>query len=302
MRSRFAFAAVATLALATSATATPLQVAASFLPIAAHVAAVAGDKAMVTTLCPAGGDPHDFTPTPNAYRNLAAADLLVVNGFGVEEWLTMAQAKLAGNRKSHILDLSHVPALLAARTQGELIATQDGNPHAWLDPVLAQEQVKAIRDMLKQLDPADAPAFEANAAAYLAQLAALDADFRALFASLPASRKELFTLHDAFPWVASRSGLHYLGCVDTFPERDPGPQRIAALIGKVRAAHVGTVFAESGYSPKLLNQIATESGAVVTELDTLEVAEEGPVGADAYLIRMRANLETLRKVWTMPSK
>ena len=273
-----------------------LQVAASFLPIAAHVAAVAGDKASVVTLCPAGGDPHDFTPTPNDYRNLASADLLVVNGFGVEEWLTTASAKLSG-KKTRLVDLSKAPNLLAAMNADERTAAKDGNPHAWLDPVLAQEQVKAIRDALKQADPANAAAYDANAAAYLAKLATLDADFRDLFASLPAAKKELFTLHDAFPWFASRYGLHYLGCVDNFPEQDPGPQKIAALIGKLKAAHVGTIFSEEGYSPKLLNQIATETGATVTVIDTLEVAEGGPVGPDAYLKRMRANLETLRKVW-----
>jgi len=286
----FAFLA---LALASFAHAAP-QVTASFLPIAAHVAAVSGSGS-VRTLCPAGSDPHDFAPTPSDYKALSQADLLVVNGFGVEEWLTTAAANLGGRTK--VLDLSKAPGLLAAMNDAERAAAQDGNPHAWLDPVLAKEQAKAIRDALKELDPAQAAAYDANTAAYLAKLDALDADFRALFASIPAARKELFTLHDAFPWFASRYGLHYLGSVEDFPEKEPGPQKIAGLIAKLKANHVGTVFAEAGYSPKLLRRIAAESGAAVTEIDTLEVAEGGPVGADAYLARMRANLETLRKVW-----
>ncbi|WP_157895013.1 metal ABC transporter substrate-binding protein [Verrucomicrobium sp. GAS474] len=277
-------------------------VAASFLPIAAHVAAVSGNRIDARTLCPAGGDPHDFAPTPTDYKTLSQADLLVVNGFGVEEWLTTAAGNLAG-KKTRILDLSKAPGLLAAMTPGERDAAKEGNPHAWLDPVLAKEQAKAIRDALKELDPAHAADYDANTAAYLAKLDALDADFRALFASLPAPRKELFTLHDAFPWFASRYGLHYLGSVEDFPEKEPGPQKIAALITKLKAAHVGTVFAEEGYSPKLLKRIATESGAAVAELDTLEVAPAAVAASlprsEDYLLRMRRNLETLREAWTM---
>jgi ABC-type Zn uptake system ZnuABC Zn-binding protein ZnuA len=91
--------------------------------------------------------------------------------------------------------------------------------------------------------------------------------------------------------------LNYVGCISEFPEKDPPPQQLAALIEKIRAAKAGVLFAEADYAPGLLTEIARQTGARVSQLDTLEI---GKGNAGAYLEKMRANLASLRAAFTAP--
>ena len=150
-------------------------------------------------------------------------------------------------------------------------------------------QVETLRDALCAADPDGTATYRKNAAAYLVRLRELDADFQRILGPLPS--KKLVTFHDAFPYLAKRYGLASIGYISEFPERDPAPAELAALIDRIRAAGVKVLFAETGYEPALLQRVATESGAKVSTLDTLEVGHGGP---DAYLTGMRKNLEALR--------
>lgn len=162
------------------------------------------------------------------------------------------------------------------------------NPHIWLDPVIAQQQVATILLALQKADPHRGAVFEANAQAYIKQLIALDAEFRERLE--PLSNKNLVTFHEAFPYLAARYGLNYVGAIAEFPERDPTPQQLAALVDEIKRLRVGVLFSEQGYAPSLLRRIAAQTGARVSQLDTLEV---GQGSAEAYLLRMRANLDAL---------
>ena len=166
------------------------------------------------------------------------------------------------------------------------------NPHIWLDPVIAKKQAANIVAALQKADPANASAYAQNGRAYEAKLSALDSDYRSTLAPLP--NKNLVTFHDAFPYLAARYKLNYVGAISEFPEKDPTPKQLAALVDKIRSLKVGVLFAENGYAPGLLKKIAGETGAKVSELDTLEVGQGTPT---AYLDRMGANLESLRKAF-----
>jgi zinc transport system substrate-binding protein len=170
-----------------------------------------------------------------------------------------------------------------------------GNPHTWLDPVISQQQVRTILTALRQADPGNAAVYEANAKTYLARLQELDHEFQTVLEPLPA--KNLVTFHDAFPYLAARYGLHYVGCVSEFPEKDPSPAKLGALIDAIRKANAHILFAESGYAPELLHRIAEQTGANVSQLDTLEIGEGD---AAAYLNRMRANLAALKTAFARP--
>jgi ABC-type Zn uptake system ZnuABC Zn-binding protein ZnuA len=170
---------------------------------------------------------------------------------------------------------------------------EDGaNPHYWLDPVTAMEQTRAIARALVAADPSNASAYEANAATYLAELEKLHLEFQAAMDALPG--KNLITFHDAFPYLARRYGLNYVGYIEAFPEKDPTPGQLKSLVGAIGKHQVKVLFAETGYSPAILRSLAEQTGARVAELDTLEVGEANP---DAYLIRMRNNLKALQKAW-----
>lgn len=271
-----------------------IRILATFLPVHAHAAAIAGDRAIVESLIAGDTGAHDFWPRPADMKRIAQADILVFNGAGMEPWLDNL-IKQAAKKKLIQIDLSKgielvssPPALLGHHHHGNCDHGEH-NPHFWLDPILAIQQVETLRDALIAADPEGADIYQENSATYIANLRQLDADFQRILGPLPS--KKLVTFHDAFPYLAKRYGLESVGFIAEFPERDPAPAELAALIERIRAANVHILFAEVGYEPALLQRVATETGTTVSTLDTLEVGELGP---DAYLDGMRKNLEALQ--------
>lgn len=296
-----AIVAIATLGAVFAQSPSPekLKVVTSFLPVQSHTLAIAGDHANVKQLMAKDTGPHDFQLTPADVKKLSNADLLIINGAGIEEWLGEL-IKKSGNKSLIVVDTSKGIKLVESPEEIEIGHSHshdhdhgDGaNPHIWLDPVIAKKQAANIVAALQKADPANASAYAQNGMAYEAKLSALDSDYRSTLAPLP--NKNLVTFHDAFPYLAARYKLNYVGAISEFPEKDPTPKQLAALVDKIRNLKVGVLFAENGYAPGLLKKIAGETGAKVSELDTLEVGQGTPT---AYLDRMGANLESLRKAF-----
>ena len=297
--------AFATLAVAMAQSPAPkaekLNIVTSFLPVQSHTLAIAGDHANVKQLLAKDTGPHDFQLTPADVKKLSDADLLIINGAGIEEWLGEL-IKKSGNKNLVVVDTSNGINLVESPEEIEIGHSHshahdhdhgDGaNPHIWLDPVIAKKQAANIVAALQKADPANASAYAQNGKVYEAKLSALDSDYRSTLAPLP--NKNLVTFHDAFPYLAARYKLNYVGAISEFPEKDPTPKQLAALVDKIRSLKVGVLFAENGYAPGLLKKIAGETGAKVSEHDTLEVGQGTPT---AYLDRMGANLESLRKAF-----
>ena len=297
--------AFATLAVAMAQSPAPkaekLNIVTSFLPIQSHTLAIAAEHANVKQLMAKDTGPHDFQLTPADVKKLSNADLLIINGAGIEEWLGEL-IKKSGNKSLVVVDTSNGIKLVESPEEIEIGHSHshahdhdhgDGaNPHIWLDPVIAKKQAANIVAALQKADPANASAYAQNGNVYEAKLSALDSDYRSTLAPLP--NKNLVTFHDAFPYLAARYKLNYVGAISEFPEKDPAPKQLAALVDKIRSLKVGVLFAENGYAPGLLKKIAGETGAKVSELDTLEVGQGTPT---AYLDRMGANLESLRKAF-----
>lgn len=297
--------AFATLAVAMAQSPAPkaekLNIVTSFLPVQSHTLAIAGDHANVKQLLAKDTGPHDFQLTPADVKKLSDADLLIINGAGIEEWLGEL-IKKSGNKNLVVVDTSNGIKLVESPEEIEIGHSHshahdhdhgDGaNPHIWLDPVIAKKQAANIVAALQKADPSNASAYAQNGKVYEAKLSALDSDYRSTLAPLP--NKNLVTFHDAFPYLAARYKLNYVGAISEFPEKDPTPKQLAALVDKIRSLKVGVLFAENGYAPGLLKKIAGETGAKVSELDTLEVGQGTPT---AYLDRMGANLESLRKAF-----
>ena len=278
----------------TSDTTGKLRVLATFLPVHAHAAAIAGDRAVVESLIAGDIGAHDFSPRPADMERIAKADVLVFNGAGMEPWLHDL-VRHSSKKDLKKVDLSAGIALIANPPVFGAAdsATDEPNPHLWLDPVIAIRQVEILRDALCAADPDGTATYQKNATTYILSLRELDADFQRILGPLPS--KKLVTFHDAFPYLAKRYGLESIGYISEFPERDPAPAELAALIDRIRAAGVKVLFAETGYEPALLQRVAAEAGARVSTLDTLEVGQGGP---DAYLSGMRKNLEALRTAFT----
>ncbi len=173
-----------------------LRVVTSLELFADMVRNVAGERAEVTALLPAGADPHTYELSPGRVVDVAQADLAFVNGLGLEGSLLTVIDENAGGPVDVLTDGLDIV---------------DGNPHLWLDPMLAISYVQSILLALAAADPDGASEYAANAAAYADELLALDAEIEAALASIPPERRKLVTFHDAYPYLASRYGLEVYG-------------------------------------------------------------------------------------------
>jgi ABC-type Zn uptake system ZnuABC Zn-binding protein ZnuA len=220
---------------------------------------VGGDHVTVTSLVPKNGDVHTFEPKPTNIRAVAGAELLVMNGLGLDDWLekTITNASKQGTPLVKMaVGLPGVTLL-----PGEDPGTQ--NPHLFMDPVYVQAYVDRIAAALKQVDPANAAAYDAQAAAYQAQLKALDTWVRQQVATVPAADRKLVTFHDAFPYYAREYGITIVGVAVEAPGQDPSAGYTATLVDAIRAAGVKAIFSESQFPAKLVEQLAAETGTNV---------------------------------------
>ena len=259
---------------------------------------MAGERFIVTPLIPIGADPHSFDPSPSDLRPVAGAELIIVNGAGLEGPL-LATLKNVGER-AKIVDAS---AGLRSRTPqpGEPpLAKDEVDPHYWLDPVLAQRYVANIRDAFLNADPAGAPAYRANAAAYTARLGQLDEWVRAQVALIAPADRLLVTNHVSHGYFAERYGFRIVGAVipDVSTGDTPTAHQLARLSAAIRAEHVKAIFVETGANAQLADQLAAETGVkVVTDLLDHSLSAPGgsaPTYVDMIRYDTRRIVEALR--------
>jgi ABC-type Zn uptake system ZnuABC Zn-binding protein ZnuA len=249
-----------------------------------------GTAVRVTSLVPAGGDPHTYAPTPSDVRSIAGADLVVMNGLGVDEWLKplLSEAKRPLSALVELgPDQPGVAYLASAGTAAGVAGSV--NPHLWLDVAYAELYVKRIVTALQAAAPAKQAALQASGDAYIARLAALDSGIRAQISTLPAANRKLVSYHDAFPYFAAAYGLTIVGTVVPAPGQDPSAGQVVALIDTIRASGVKAIFSEAQFNPKIEQQLAAEAG--VTVVSNLYNDALGPPPLDTYEAIMRWNAD-----------
>jgi ABC-type Zn uptake system ZnuABC Zn-binding protein ZnuA len=258
-----------------------LDVVATTTVLADIVRNVGGDRVMVTSIIPPGVGPEDYEPKPDDAKLLADADLIVSNGVGLDDFLDRLLTSGDGGTTARLILGEGIPTI-----------TVDGepNPHFWLDPTLVTGYyLPAIDTTLARLDPAGQGTYQANAEAYRIALDALDADLMAEVARIPAADRKLVTFHDAFPYFARHFGFELVGVVVANVGQEPSAAALAALVEKVKAAHVKAVFSEAQFSPKLAETLAKEAG-ITKVVTTLYNDALGPAPADSYVGLMRWNV------------
>jgi ABC-type Zn uptake system ZnuABC Zn-binding protein ZnuA len=293
MRTVLAFAAVLLLAACGALTASPnasvepsLKVVATTTVFADLVAQVGGERVSVHSLVPKGGEVHTFDPAPSDAAALSDAELLVMNGLGLDDWLE-GFAREAGGGDIPVLvlgeDLDGVEYLEAG--EGSV------NPHVWMNPAYAALYVDRIESQLAQIDPEGAETYAANASAYRERLATLHKENCAQFEQVPAESRRVVSFHDAFPYFAAAYDIEIVGVVVDAPGQDPSAGQIAALIGEIRDAGVQVILSESQFSEDLLNTLAAETGAqVISDLYT-DTLGDPPV--DTYEGAIRHDVEQI---------
>jgi zinc/manganese transport system substrate-binding protein len=260
-----------------------LNVVASFSILGDFVYNVGGDRVSVTTLVGPDGDVHVYVPTPSDAKKIADAKLVIVNGFGLEGWLTRL-VQSAGGKASIVTATSGIAPLKLG---------SDADPHAWQSPINAKIYVTNILDALAGAAPADAGIFRANADTYLAKLDALDREVREAIAKIPENRRKVISTHRAFGYFAGTYGVEFIAPVGVSTESEASARDIAAIITQIRAARIPAVFLENISDPRLIRQIAAETGARVggTLYSDSLTGEKGD--SPTYIEMVRHNIKAL---------
>ena len=273
----------------------PIRVVTTILPLYCFASGIIGSSGEVQNLLPPNVGPHDYQLSPSDLRKIREADVIIMNGLGLDNWITKA---FDPSRKQRVIELGALlnkTNFLTSTTDLEMEGQhkhghdhQHGpaNPHIWLDPQLAIQCVNAISNSIIALNPA----FAKSAQIYVSRLQDLDREIAQTLA--PVTNKPFISQHDAFPYFIRRYGLKQVGVVELTPDVPPSPRYLGDLLKVIRDKKVHVIFYEPPASPRLVKQIARDAKIGMAELNTLE---SGKLDPKAYEEGMRANAMTLRK-------
>ena len=277
----------------------PFKVLTTFMPITLFTKAVAGNCAEVQALIPANSGPHDFQAKPADLIALRQAKLLVKNGLGMENFLTKL-INSAGNKDLLVIDSSRgITTLDSPEEEGH--SEQDHsdhgevNPHIWLDPLRAINQVENIRDGLVKADPSCAASYRSNAATYVAKLKTLNAEITNQLN--PYQGKTFVAFHDFAPYFADRYKLKADFLVDV-PELNPSPADLLRVAADVKRSQLKALLSEPQEGERSFNALAKDLGVKVSVFDPMETGSlQASLNPATYFKVMRSNVADLIKAF-----
>ncbi len=267
---------------------------ASFYPMYVFAQNVAKDipgVKVVSMTSESVGCLHDYQLQTHDMVMLEEAAALVINGGGMEQFMDKV---IAMCDDLPVVNASEGIEMLCSDGQHDHDGhghEHDGealNAHVWLDVELAMAQVQNIADGLAAADSEHAQAYQQNAQAYIARLAALDSELAQQLAPLAGS--EIITFHEAFTYFASAYGLQIAGVISQDSGEEPSTREIAKTCDLVLDLGVKALFVEPQYPTKSADTIARETGASVWTLDPV-VSGDGSM--ESYESIMRENARVL---------
>ncbi len=267
-----------------------LRIVASFFPMYDFARKIAGDRATVTMMVPAGSDPHTWEPSAADIARVGKADLFIYNGAGMEHWVPTVLAGAASQTVRVVEASSGMPL----RSGGHAHDGEDHetDPHVWLAPANVKIQMATIRDALILADPEGAEIYRGNYALWAAAVDRMDTEYHNALA--PYRGREIVVAHEAFGYLCDAYGLIQLPVEGLTPDSEPDPARMAEIIRIARERDVRVIFFDRTASSKVADTLAAEIGARVDVLDPVASLspEQIAAGEDWFSI-MRANLRAL---------
>jgi zinc transport system substrate-binding protein len=252
----------------------------SFYPLYDFTEKIAGGKATVVNLVPAGTEPHDYELSTTDIKNLADADLLIVNGLGLESWIGSVESSL--------------DVTVAYASEGITAMQVNGvdDPHIWLSPKRARAMMENIEKALSLADPDNASFYVENYEKYAVLLDAIDLKYGETLSA--SERKDIVVAHAAFGYLASDYSLNQIAIEGLSADSEPDAATLAEIIDYVNDNHVTTIFYEELVSPAVAESIASETGAATAVLNPLEGLTEAELAeGEDYFTVMAANLLAL---------
>lgn len=256
-----------------------IHVAASFYPVYIAALNVAGDSpgiVLENLSEPQTGCMHDYQLTPQDMILLSKADLFLVNGGGIENFLAEVGQTY--------------PNLVISYTSRGLDLQDGENAHVWMNTEYYAHMVQNIAESFKDADPEHAQIYQANADDYCKKIQKLTDEIEALRGT--AAGKQVVIFHEAYEYVAEELGMDVVYCMDLDEERQVSAREVADVMREISKNRVTVVFAEELYGRDMGNTVEAESRAKVCYLDTLV---RGDYQADSYLTAVRENIRVLKQ-------
>lgn len=265
----------------------------SIYPLYDFTKKIAGEKAEVINLIPAGVEPHDYQPTAKEIMNISKAHLFVYNGADFESWVERIIESLHHSEFMVVDTTMNIP-LLAHQKEDSHHHHEHGelDPHVWLDPNLAKLQAEAIKQALVQLDQENSQYYEENFAKLEEQFNHLDAQFQEAMQRV--ERRHFVVAHAAFGYLASRYDLHQVALAGINVE-EPSPKQVEEMIRFVQEHDIEYILFENMNTPKVAEVVQHEVGAKSLVLHSLEsLTEEDLSQGKDYFSIMEENLKVLK--------
>lgn len=271
-----------------------LKVVATFSILADMTRQIAGDGAEVTALVPPNGDAHVYRATPGDAKTLKDAALIITNGLGFEAFMP------------RLIKSSGTKAVTVTATQGlKPLEQKDGDdhghahdhgkadPHAWQSLEAAKTYIANIRDGLIKADPARADAYRRNAETYLAEIDTTRKEIIAALAAIPQDKRIIATTHDALAYFAKENGFTLASVQGVSTDAEPSAKDVARIIRTIRNAKAQAVFVENMTNPKLMSEIARETGAKIGGTLFSDSLSDEKGSAPTYIRMMKHNAKAL---------
>ncbi len=269
---------------------TKIKVVASFYPIYEFVKAVGGDRIDASVLIPIGAEPHDFDPTIQEVQKANSANLLVYNGASMEEpWIHNLTPQ-------NTVDTSKGINLLANPNDPDIKGPND--PHIWLDPVLAIQQVQNIRDGLDKLDPKNTAYYNQNAENFIGQLNKLDTAFKGNLTSSNCAKRDFIPFHLAFAYFAKQYGLTQHPIHEGLtPSGEVLPQKLVEVVNLAKNLGLKVIYSEDMIDPKsaqaISEQIPAAKVMVLSPIEGINATEQK--AGIGYFDKMYQDLAALKE-------
>jgi len=287
----------------TSGESDDLKIVATTTIVGDVVANVAGNDAEIAVLLPPGTDPHSFEPTPQDIVLVSDADVVFVNGAGLEEFLDkLIESAGAADR---VVEVNQGVALINSNADSEHNEGIDGNessehdgdshdPHTWTNPQNVLIWVDNIRAALSEVDPQNASMYQANIIAYQSELRELDAWISERVSEIPEAKRIIVTDHKIFNYFAEEYDFTQVGAVvpgySTMAQ--PSAQDLAALEDAIKEYGVQAIFVGNTINPSLSQRVAEDTGINLIYVYTGSLGESSS-GASTYLDYIRYNVNSI---------
>ena len=261
---------------------------------------------LVNLTAPQTGCLHDYELSTKDMKTLETADILIVNGAGMESFLDNVIAQypdldviVASDGITLIEDTDHDHEDEDHDHEEDEDHDHDDdhdhdvNPHLWVSISKNIDQVQNIANGLIGLIPDNSDEFTKNANEYIDKLENLSTKMHAELESI--KNKDIITFHEAFPYFAEEFGLNIVGVLEVEPDSEPSAKEIEDIINTVKEYNISALFTEPQYSSKVAETVANETGAKIYTLDPIVTGDANENAADDYLNKMNENLEVLKE-------